>query len=59
MPERVTVSSRREKSAEAVVVGGKAAKPSRRQHRLRFRSLNHVSGSAITGEPTCMRGLDL
>jgi hypothetical protein len=31
MPERATVSSRSEKSAEAVVVGGKAAKPTRRR----------------------------
>ena len=30
VPERATVSSRSEKSAEVVVVGGKAAKPSRR-----------------------------
>ena len=31
MPERATVPSRSEKSAEAVVVGGKAAKPTRRR----------------------------
>src|SRR6266446_10221973 len=31
VPERATVSSRSEKSAEAVVVGGKAAKPTRRR----------------------------
>lgn len=72
MPERATVSSRCEKSAEAVVVGGKAAKPIRRRRAERegvfeampmWRALRQMPAQAGRsgvgrGESACGSGSD-
>ena len=72
MPERATVMNRSEKSAEAVVVGGKAAKPTRRRRAERegvfdamsmWRALHQMPAQAgrsgvARGEAACGSGSD-
>jgi hypothetical protein len=59
MPERATVSSRSEKSAEAVVVGGKAAKLIVRCAAL-FSFADHLAAGPATAEAVArVEGLDM
>ena len=51
--ERATVSSRSEKSTEAVVVGGKAAKPTRRRRAERERMFQRHAEAARIASDAC------